>query len=376
MLYLAAAKLKCMRKIYLAHPLLLAVFFILFTQVRVSAQGCVAVRHMGMCTATDSSSMLQPKQFMLTMGYRYLHSYKHFKGTEEQEERVEQHTEVINKTTSMDVTLSYAVNRKLVISGTLPLVYSHRSSLYEHDRKNRFSTKAYGIGDLRLTATYWLWDPKVKMKRNISIGGGIKIPTANEETTALFYTANGPQERPVDQSIQPGDGGWGINIEFQAYTHIVHRLYAYTNGFYLFNPMNTNGVRTFRDSLSPLLANEAIMSIPDQYMARLGLSFYPILKSNKLNITLGARVEGVPVKDIIGKNGGFRRPGLVVSIEPGVTYRIKKKHELNVNVPVALYRNRLQSLTDKETERLTGTPRHGDAAFANYLLLLTYAYRF
>jgi hypothetical protein len=87
-------------------------------------------------------------------------------------------------------------------------------------------------------------------------------------------------------------------------------------------------------------------------------------------------VEGVPVKDAFGKSDGFRRPGFIVSIEPGVTYKIKQKHEVNVSVPAALYRNRLQSLTDKETQALTGNPRHGDAAFADYLLLITYAYKF
>lgn len=368
-----------MTKIFTNSTLIkLSIVFIfsIYTVSEVSAQGCVAVRHMGMCTVTDSSSVLQPGQFQITMGYRYLHSFKHFKGTEEQVERVEQHTEVVNKTSSMDITLSYAVNRRLVLNATIPLTFSTRSSLYEHDRVNRFTTRAYGIGDMRLTATYWIFDPQTKgMKHNLSIGGGIKIPTANEGTTDVFYTANGPQERPVDQSIQPGDGGWGVNLEFQAYTHIVHRLYAYANGFYLFNPMNTNGVRTFRDSLSPILANEAIMSITDQYMFRGGLSFYP-LNSGNLSFTLGARMEGIPVKDAFGKSEGFRRPGYVVSIEPGMTYRLRKKHEFNVNVPVALLRNRLQSLTDKETEQLTGKPRHGDAAFANYLLLITYAYKF
>ncbi len=354
----------------------LIVIAIVLTSQSVKAQGCVAVRHMGMCTATDSSGMLNAGQFQLTLGYRYLHSYKHFKGTEEQEERVEQHTEVVNKTSSMDITLSYAVNRRLILNVTMPVTFSNRSSLYEHDRQSRFTTRAYGIGDMRLTATYWILDPQKKgMKHNISIGGGIKIPTANEETTDVFYTANGPQERPVDQSIQPGDGGWGVNLEFQAYTHIAHRLYAYGNGFYLFNPMNTNGVRTYRDSLSPILANEAIMSITDQFMFRGGLSFYP-MNSGNLNLALGARIEGVPVKDLFGKSEGFRRPGYVVSVEPSLTYRMKKKHEFNVSVPVALLRNRTQSLTDKETEQLTGNPRHGDAAFANYLLLITYAYKF
>lgn len=339
------------------------------------AQGCIAVRNMGMCTVTDSSALLQAGHFQLTMGFRYLHSFRHFRGTEEQPDRLVQHTEVINRTVSMDVTLTYAVNNRLTLNATLPLTHSTRSSLYEHDRVHRYITRAYGIGDMRLTANYWLLNPSHHMNHNISIGGGLKLPTANKEASDVFYTKNGPEERPVDQSIQPGDGGWGINLEIQAYGKVVQRLYFYANGFYLFNPMNTSGVRTYRDSLSPILANEAIMSITDQFMARGGFSYYPF-PANNFNLSVGTRIEGIPVSDVFGKSDGFRRPGYIVSIEPTLAYRFRGKHDFNVSLPWALYRNRTQSLTDKETEQLTGKPRHGDAAFADYLLLLTYSYKF
>ena len=39
-----------------------------------------------------------------------------------------------------------------------------------------------------------------------------------------------------------------------------------------------------------------------------------------------------------------------------------------MNVPVALYRNRTQSVSDKERTALTGEWVQGDAAFADYLI--------
>ncbi|MEZ4740516.1 MAG: hypothetical protein R2818_14430 [Flavobacteriales bacterium] len=66
--------------------------------------------------------------------------------------------------------------------------------------------------------------------------------------------------------------GLGVTIEAQGYVKLARSLYLYGNAFYLINPMEMNGTKTFRETLSPILMNEAIMSIPDQYMARAGLN--------------------------------------------------------------------------------------------------------
>ena len=104
------------------------------------------------------------------------------------------------------------------------------------------------------------------------------------------------------------------------------------------------------------------MSVPDQYMARVGAN-YAI--SNKLIASAGARLEGVPVYDVIGGSGDFRRPGYVVSVEPGLNYQANKVN-FYVTAPIALYRNRTQSVTDKIRSAKTGTFVNGDAAFADY----------
>lgn len=77
----------------------------------------------------------------------------------------------------------------------------------------------------------------------------------------------------------------------------------------------------------------------------------------------------MPADDIIGGSNGFRRPGYAVSLEPGITYS-HGVSSFNLGVPVAVYRNRTRSVADR------ASGGHGDAAFADYLLLLGYSRRF
>ena len=333
---------------------------------KVQAQGCVAVKNMSSHSLNFGDEPMKGWQFSLN--YRYFRSDKHFKGSDYQEERLENHNEVINNDNSVILGVNYRFNAKWNVGVSLPYVYIDRSSLYEHDRVNRHHSQSSGIGDLRIIG-YHSFSPGTA--GSLELGLGIKLPTGNYNYKDHFYTTDGPQLRPVDQSIQPGDGGTGVIIEANWNKEIATNTSLYVNTMYLFNPRNTNGTRTFRETLSAVLANEAIMSVADQYFARIGAS-YAI--GHSFSVNLGTRVEGIPVEDLIGKSGGFRRPGYIVSIEPGVGY-MTGSHSFGLNVPVALYRNRTQSMTDKETQALTGTPRHGDAAFADYLISFSYGYR-
>lgn len=112
------------------------------------------------------------------------------------------------------------------------------------------------------------------------------------------------------------------------------------------------------------------MSVPDQYMFRAGANF----SVQKFTISAGARLEGIPVHDLVGGSGDFRRPGYVWSIEPAVSYTVKKV-SLFASVPIVVKRNRTQSVTDKE--RSTPTVKvNGDAAFADYVINAGLSIRF
>lgn len=353
---------------------ILAISF--FVNQATHAQGCVAIRHFSSCVGnTLESNLLGPGDIQIGTNYRYFKSFRHFRGTEEEPDRVANGSEVINHSHSWDFFLTYGISNRVYTSITIPTVINTRSSLYEHGREERNTTFSRGLADIRVGVGFWVFDPIEHQNGNLALGLGLKLPTGNYNASDIFYNVGpegSPQVRPVDQSIQPGDGGFGITVDFQFYHKLAEKFFAYGGGFYLINPRETNGTRTFRETLSPILQNEAIMAVPDQFSVRAGAS-YAI--SNTISTSLGARYEGVPVKDLIGGNEGFRRPGNVLSMDPGIAF-MKNNFALNLNVPFAVRRDRPQSVTDKQTEELTGNPRNGDAAFADYLINVGISYRF
>ena len=349
------------------------------------SQGCVAIRGTGnacMISHADSSSH---SQWVVSASGRYFKSFRHFSGKTENKERLEQNTEVINYTASLDLNITRILNDRWSLMVDLPIISNTRSSLYEHglvNGSNKFNERHYmhsfGIGDLRLAAYRWLFDPKTSRKGNVQLGLGIKLPTGDYNYQDYWNNVgpNATRElRTVDQSIQLGDGGTGFTVELNTYYNLFHNFGLYGGGFYLINPREHNGVRSYRETLSPRLANEAIMSVPDQYMARGGFSYSlnPVAKGWALS--LGARLEGIPVHDLVGGSGEFRRPGYVWSIEPGLNFS-GEKFSFFATVPVAFVRNRTQSVTDKEYSDRTGTFVRGDAAFADYSVNMGVSFKF
>jgi hypothetical protein len=354
----------------------LLVLFLSMGTIYCWGQGCVAIRHFSSCVGSNlENNLLNSGDLQIGMNYRYFRSFRHFRGLEEEPDRLANETEVINNAHAWDYFFTYGINQRWYTSITLPVVINTRSSLYEHGREERHTTFSRGLADIRMGIGYWLLDLEKNPNVNIALGLGLKLPTGNYNATDIFYNVGpeeSPQIRPVDQSIQPGDGGFGLTLDFQFYSKITSGMFAYGGGFYLLNPKEVNGIRTFRETLNPILGNEAIMAVPDQFSLRGGVSYNTY---QNLSTSLGVRYEGVPVKDILGGNNGFRRPGNVLSIDPGVAFS-KNNFSLTLNVPFAVRRERPQSVTDKQTEALTGEPRNGDAAFADYLINFGVSYRF
>lgn len=356
--------------------LLITLLACLFSQ-QISAQGCVAIRSTGggICTMPDHNDpAAQQHKWMLSVGNRYFKSFRHFVGTEEQKERLEKQTEVINHAYTLDLGLTRQLNNRWSLSFYLPYVANSRSSLYEHGGKKRYATHSNGIGDIRFNAGYWIVDPLRMPKGNLQALLGIKLPTGDYRYQDFFHTSDTTTVLgPVDQSIQLGDGGTGFTVELNGFYNLSKHLSAYGNFYYLVNPREHNGVSTARGSAPSATAiayGTSVMSVPDQMMLRAGVNF----TAQRFSASLGVRDECLPVRDLVGGNSGFRRPGYVVSIEPGVSYQFNRAG-IYAFVPVALKRDRTQSVADKLRTQKTGVYTHGDAAFADYLISIGATFR-
>lgn len=338
------------------------------------AQGCVAIRSNGSTCTMMHPSHTKQNGWVVSLNGRYFKSFRHFSATEEQKQRVAQNTEVINHTTVLDMGITKSLNARWSLAVFAPLVSNTRSSLYEHDRRNRYSTESFGLGDVRLAAYTWLFDPATHIKANVQVGFGLKLPTGDYRYQDYFHTSDtATRLGPVDQSIQLGDGGTGLTLEVNAFQKLTQNLSLYANAYYLANPREHNGVSTARGGIptdSSKMYTTDVMSVPDQYMLRAGVSY--ALKA--FMFSAGARMECVPAQDLVGGNSGFRRPGYVIAVEPVVAYKLNRA-QLYLSVPYAVARARTQSIPDKIRSRITKSSYTGDAAFADYSINLGAAFR-
>ncbi len=379
---------------YLSITLIILAFY-----SRAGAQGCVAIRTVGGLNTMQHAGMMHDgmmhegttevkdtSKWDLNVSGRYFKSYKHFSGTTENTQRVIEGTEVRNFSRTLDISLVRKINKQWSIGMDLPWVYNERSSLYEHisnvKGSPRFSTFSQGIGDVRITAYKWILAPQEGSKGNLLGGIGVKLPTGNYNATDQFhYSTTATREGPVDQSIQPGDGGWGLTMELNGFRAINATWSLYGNAYYLINPMGNNGVSTSRGAVNatPPTAAQAlaikytsnVMSVPDQYLLRAGTNW----TKEAITISLGARYECIPASDLVGDNTGFRRPGSVLAIEPGANYSYKK-FNFYLYTPVALRNERPQSYPDVLKTNDTNTFTRGDAAFADYSVSIGVGYKF
>lgn len=313
-----------------------------------------------------------PDRWEVSSSWRYQRSFRHFVGSKEQVNREEDGSQVINKINQAEIGIRYNATDIWSVSVGIPYLIAQRSTPIRDAGGvvvDRFISHATGVGDITITARRLLWNPKEHPEGNISLGLGIKLPTGQDSVvdtqTKLVNGQVVNTIQTVDQSIQPGDGGFGAILDFQAFRRLGQSGFSlYSSATYLINPSNENGVKTYRTALG-----EDIMSVADQYLARLGFSYSnPSWKG--FGASLGGRVEGVPVMDLVGGSDGFRRPGYAVSVEPGVSYS-QGPHTFALSVPIAEYRNRQRSVADRLVPG-----RHGDAAFADYLILLGYWRKF
>ncbi|MDE3142834.1 MAG: hypothetical protein KGL19_01685 [Bacteroidota bacterium] len=345
---------------------------IIFISAKSFAQGCVAIRSNG---GYCSMQHIDSSKWQLSVSNRYFKSYKHFIGTTEQKQRQTLGNEVINHQFTTDIALTHKINSRWSFMIDLPIEANTRSSLYEHSNVGRYLTHSFGAGDIRFAVYDWLWNPEKMPKGNLQAGLGIKLPTGNYNYQDYFHlTDSTTRLGAVDQSIQLGDGGTGITFELNGFYNLSHKVNLYGNFYYLSNPREQNGVSTARGgipSVSAVKNGSEVMSVPDQYMIRAGASFI----FNSVTASIGVRDECLPVHDLIGGSGGFRRPGYIISAEPGVTYQLKKMN-LFAYIPVAIVRSRTQSVPDKITTQLTGIYTQGDAAFADFAINIGLSVRF
>jgi hypothetical protein len=260
----------------------------------------------------------------------------------------------------INLDLLYGISNRLSVDLTIPFVVGSAAVAAGGTEQAPLiaKTNAQGLGDVTLQAEYWLTDPGIPSRVTGSVGVGFKAPTGDDAVQTTQPGSDGPT--PIDESAQLGTGGWEIILRAQGTAQIQGPLYAYASGYYGLTVEEHTDVVNIGDSLR---------AVPDTYSGRVGAA-YLLPWSQGLVFSLGGRINGVTVKDLVGGGDPYwRRPGYAVYVEPGLTWTLGA-NMASLSVPVRAYANKLDSPYD------VSQGRHIGASFASYLLLASYARRF
>jgi hypothetical protein len=326
-------------------------------------QGCVAAhtnqRVISELVTSDGggpSSRFSIHNLTVNIGYRVFSSNKYYQGSDE----IARPTAVRNHQNIFDVGVEYRLSPRWSFIADVPVYDGSRNQIYPPTGVFRVA----GIGDTLIGAQSWLFRQPTENGGNIAVSAQLKIPTGVDNATGLA-TQNGKTiTATADQSLQPGDGSWGFVLGTQGYKRLWHTVSAYGQASYLFNPEDTNNVATFRSQ-----PGQGVMSVTDQYLYRAGV-VQTVPKLRGLALSLGIRGEGVPVRDLIGNSDGFRRPGFIFSLDPGLMLNYRRT-TLSVNGPWALHRDRPPSVPE-----IQYNITNGDAFFADYTVIASLSHHF
>src|SRR5688572_14944947 len=324
---------------------------------RVAAQGCEPIRFTTPVSLGGEGQRCQPaNEWQVTLAYRRLVSNQWFVGTQDRSELFPGGggQSPIFRVHTVVAEVAYSINDRYRVRLGVPFSTGSLSRIWPDGE--RHDQGATGIGDVTLLGEAWLLDPRTHAGGNISLGLGVKAPTGSHTISSKVYTAAGPVDFTADQPIQPGDGGWGIILQAQTFRQITDNTFGYASGSYMVSPKARTDVR-----LSP--TNPTYFSVPDIYSARLGGAF-TVLPEQGLSVSLGGRVDGIPVHDLVG--GGdestIKRTAYVVYADPGLSLS-RGKGTLTMSVPYRLRANRVKSVLEQRTPNaLNG------GGFAKYLL--------
>lgn len=268
------------------------------------------------------------------------------------------------KTNSFDLNFAYAMSSRLSLAINVPYMYGTLGRIYPDAKWHESATS--GLGDMNATATYWILDPFRSPRGNLALTLGVKAGTGRHDVRTDFYLANGKSVSfPNDDTMQPGDGTWGVIVQLQGYQRLLPRIAAYASGAYTINPKdNRSEVR----QPTGALATEHF-AVPDVFGFRGGLAG-TVSEAHRVLFSLGGRLDGTARSDLVDHNeSGFRRPAVVGYVEPGLTIT-RGAHALALSVPIRAWMNFRPAYVD------IAKGRRGGGDLANHLLLASYTVTF
>ena len=324
-------------------------------------QGCEPIRFTTPVNLGGEGLYYQPKnEWQLTLAYRRLVSSDWFVGTRENSALAPGGKSPVFRINTGIADVAYAISDRYRVRVSVP--FSSGSLSRTWPDKAVHEQTARGVGDVSVIGEAWALAPRTNERGNFSFGLGLKMPTGSHTSESQFYTASGAVDFPADQTIQPGDGGWAVLLQTRGFRRITERSFGYAFASYMVSPKKRSDVQWVPNS-------NQFWAVPDVYSARLGGAF-SVLPDQGLSMSLGARIDGIPVHDLFGggDNETIKRTAYVIFADPGLSFS-RGRSLVTLSVPYRLAVNRQKSLFEQRTNALNA------GGFAKHLIFASYTHR-
>lgn len=323
------------------------------------SQGCVAIRNLtGFGQFSLPQANQDPVKWLGATTIRYSQFHDTYLGSDNLD--VPDADRTFSQTLIVDFTLARIYENGWSVAIDIPLMSATRRNWQDHavaadSNKTKYTTRAFGLSDIRVSVYKWLLDVNKPHRGNIQVGLGLKFASGDYRYQDYFHRKGGTVLAPVNFTLQPGDGGTGITTELNAFYALTKSVNLFANGFYLFNPRDQNGTNNTTGRTPSAAEKEAtadINSVADAFTVRGGANY----TMRDLVFWAGFRFEGSPKHDAIGDSNGQRRAGYTVSIEPGINYKFKRSI-LFAFVPISLYGTTKHTVADERVTDISGIYR-------------------
>ena len=305
---------------------------------------------------------LRPGQWQFQASYRSQRANQFYSGSD----RVAEQGAIVRNDNSAEFSGTFATSIQDSLTFGIPAADQSLNRRIPFPSGPYDSNQTRGIGDVTLVARHWMQDCRTHANGNVSLGLGFKFPTGADSVMGEYRNAQGTdlQVKPVSGSVQPGQGGFGVILDLQAFRNL-GGVMLFASGFYLINPHNTNNTLSLAAGLNGIEntpENARYNSVPDLYVARAGLAA-PVRSLRGVSMSLAGRMEGSPRRDLVGRSDGWRLAGYGIFVEPGLSYS-NGPDNWTFSVPLRVHQFQL---------RAPGVVRE---SFADEVFLFGYSTRF
>jgi hypothetical protein len=306
-----------------------------------AGQGCAPARIAGAFPGTEGDIYLRRGTWQVGIAVRNLRSSRLIQG----------HTDLgpssVVSNTVVFPSLTFGLSDRVTIGVTVPVGHGTHETLYPDQQRHR--NAATGVGDISVTASVWLLSASpLRTGGNLGFGAGLKVPTGRNDVEGRWWNADGTAiPFPVHQSIQLGDGAWGMIARVHGFQPLAAGVYVYGAAVYTASLLGVTDVPRTPDSTQ-------FWAAPDTWEASAGVAWV-IGPEQGFSARSGFFFSGTTRRDLIGDTDPteHRLPATAGYLEPALTLT-RGAHTWTLGVATRIYKNFRPSVWDEAAGKKGG----------------------